>query len=356
MGRIEAALTRLWWRERRSALAWLLWPLSALYRLALALRRAGYALGLCRVQHAPVPVIVVGNLVAGGAGKTPTVIALLHVLRAAGLRPGVISRGHGRRGGGVAEVTATSTAGEVGDEPLLIRRRSGVPVWVARRRIDAARALCAAHAEVDVLVADDGLQHLALARDVQVIVFDERGIGNAALLPAGPLRQPMPAHVPVNSHVLYNAPRPSTPWPGALAERGLGGAVRLRDWWAGAPPKPAALQALRGRPVLAAAGMAAPQRFFAMLRDAGLQITPLPLSDHFRFDLLPWPADTPDVVLTEKDAVKLDASADGATRIWVATLDLRLPEAFNAALLDNLRRLQRAPRAPQPTPNADHEP
>lgn len=348
MSRIEAAAARLWWRERRTPLAWLLWPLSALYRTALALRRTAYALGLWRAQRAPVPVIVVGNLVAGGAGKTPTVMALVRVLRDAGYRPGVISRGHGRRGDGVAEVGADSAAAAVGDEPLLIRRRCGVPVWVARRRIAAARALCAAHAEVDVLVADDGLQHLALARDLQLIVFDERGIGNAAVLPAGPLRQPMPAHVPVNSHVLYNAPRPSTAWPGAMAERCLSGAVRLRDWWGDAPPQLAALQALRGRPLLAAAGMASPQRFFDMLRAAGLDFTPLALGDHYRFDHLPWPADTPDVVLTEKDAVKLHASADGATRIWVVTLDLRLPEPFSAALLDNLRRVQRARRLPQP--------
>lgn len=341
VGRIEAALTRMWWREVRTPLAWGLWPLSALFGAVLALRTLAYALGLRRVERAPVPVIVVGNLVAGGAGKTPSVIALVEVLRRAGWRPGVISRGHGRRGDGVDEVTAHSAAAAVGDEPLLIRRRSGVPVWVARRRIDAARALCAAHAEVDVLVADDGLQHLALARDVQLIVFDERGLGNGALLPAGPLRQPLPRYVPVNSHVLYNATRASTPWPGALAQRRLAGAVRLRDWWHGAPPQPQALEALCGRALWAAAGMAAPQRFFDMLRAAGLRFTPLALGDHHDFARLPWPADATDVVLTEKDAVKLSAASDGATRIWVVTLDFQLPEDLSAALLDNLRRVQR---------------
>jgi tetraacyldisaccharide 4'-kinase len=346
VGRIEAALTRIWWREARTPLAWLLWPLSALFAAVLALRRLAYGLGLRRVERAPVPVIVVGNLVAGGAGKTPSVIALVDVLRRAGWRPGVISRGHGRRGAGVSEVTAHGTAASVGDEPLLIQRRSGVPVWVARRRIDAARALCAAHAEVDVLVADDGLQHLGLARDVQLIVFDERGIGNRALLPAGPLRQPMPAHVPVNSHVLYNAARASTSWPGALAQRRLAGALRLRDWWRGAAPQPHALEALRGRVLWAAAGMAAPQRFFDMLLEAGLRFTPLALGDHHDFARLPWPPGTPDVVVTEKDAVKLSAASDGATRIWVVTLDFQLPEDLSAALLDNLRRVQRRPIRP----------
>jgi tetraacyldisaccharide 4'-kinase len=202
--------------------------------------------------------------------------------------------------------------------------------------------LCAAHAEVDVLVADDGLQHLALARDVQVIVFDERGIGNGWQLPAGPLRQPMPRHVPVNSHVLYNAVHPSTAWPGALATRRLAGAVLLQDWWRGAPATIQALHALRGRSVLAAAGMAAPERFFAMLRDAGLQPNALPLPDHHAFEQLPWPPDTPEVLVTEKDAVKLPRDPAGATRIWVVALDFQLPQDFSTAVLDNLRLAYRS--------------
>jgi tetraacyldisaccharide 4'-kinase len=235
-----------------------------------------------------------------------------------------------------------SRAIEVGDEPLLIRLRTRAPVWVARRRIEAARGLCAAHPEVDVLVSDDGLQHLALPRDVQLIVFDDRGVGNGLQLPAGPLRQPLPVHVPVNSHVLYNAAQPSTPWPGALAQRRLAGAVRLPDWWRGAAPDPQALAALRARPLLAAAGMAAPQRFFAMLRDAGLQFEALALPDHHSFEALPWPPGTPDVLLTEKDAVKLPRDGGGATRIWVVALDFQLPETLRTALRDNLRRLRRA--------------
>jgi tetraacyldisaccharide 4'-kinase len=340
--RVEAALARLWWRKEPSALAWMLWPLSCLYGAVTVLRRWAYALGWLRTERAPVPVIVVGNLVAGGAGKTPTVIALVQALRQAGWTPGVISRGHGRQGEAAIAVFEHSLPAAVGDEPLLIHRRTHAPVWVARRRIDAARGLCAAHAEVDVLIADDGLQHLGLQRDVQVIVFDERGVGNGCLLPAGPLRQAMPAHVPVNSHVLYNAAHPSTPWPGALAQRRLAGAVLLQDWWSGAPATASALQQLRGRPLLAAAGMAAPQRFFAMLREAGVQLTELPLPDHHHFDPLPWPADTPEVLVTEKDAVKLPRTGGGATRIWVVALDFQLPEDFSAAVLDNLQLIHRS--------------
>jgi tetraacyldisaccharide 4'-kinase len=340
-GRVESALARIWWRNRLGAAAWALWPLSLCYRAVSALSRIAYALGWLEAKRATVPVIVVGNLVAGGAGKTPTVIALVQALRQSGWTPGVISRGHGRSSHAAAAVRDDSPVADVGDEPLLIRRRTHAPVWVARRRIDAARGLCAAHAEVNVLVADDGLQHLALAREVQIIVFDDRGVGNGWQLPAGPLRQPLPTHVPVNSHVLYNAERASTPWPGALAQRRLAGVVLLQDWWRGAAPSLSALQALRGRPVLAAAGMAAPQRFFAMLRDAGLQPTPLPLPDHHAYEQLPWPADTADVLVTEKDAVKLPRVTEGATRIWVVALDFQLPQDFSTAVLDNLRLVHR---------------
>lgn len=343
--RIEAALARLWWRPQPSLGARLLQPLSWLYRIGAALHRLPYRLGWRAAQRAPVPVIVVGNLVAGGAGKTPTVIALVQALQAAGRRPGVISRGYGRQGSELRAVDPASTAAAVGDEPLLIHRRTGAPVWVGRRRGAAALALCGAHPEVDVIVADDGLQHHALARDLQVVVFDDRGAGNGLLLPAGPLRQPVTRHPPVNTHVLYNAPAATIGWPGATAVRGLRGAVRLRDWWAGAGASPGALHALRGRPVTAAAGMAAPQRFFTMLRSAGLTIEPLPLPDHYGFATPPWPATARDVLLTEKDAVKLppdaDADADARPRLWVVGLDFRLPDDFVAALLDNLRRVQR---------------
>ncbi|MGL6110716.1 MAG: tetraacyldisaccharide 4'-kinase, partial [Rubrivivax sp.] len=300
--RIGAGLGRLWWRRDRVAGTLALRPLAWCFGAVTALRRGAYQAGWLESERAPVPVLVVGNLIAGGAGKTPTVIALVQALRQAGWQPGVVSRGHGRLGTDAAAVHGDSAASAVGDEPLLIHLRTRAPVWVARRRIDAARSLCAAHPDVNVLVADDGLQHLALARDVQVIVFDERGVGNGLLLPAGPLRQPLPAHVPVNTHVLYNAALPSTSWPGAIGRRGLAGAVLLQDWWRGAAASPSALQALRGGRLLAAAGLASPQRFFGMLREVGLQIDTLPLPDHHAFDRLPWPADGAEVLVTEKDA------------------------------------------------------
>ena len=336
-GRWRDALWRSWWAPGPTGLSVLLAPLSWLYGALARLQRARTA----APWRAPCPVVVVGNLIVGGAGKTPTVIALVRALREAGYQPGVVSRGYGRRTQGVTAVTAERRSAEVGDEPLLIHRATGAPVMVGERRVDAARALLAAHPDVDLLIADDGLQHAALARDVELWVFDDRGAGNGALLPAGPLRQPLPTQVPPNALVLYNAAAPSTPLPGALLQRRLAGAVALAQWQAGAPMQPDALRALVGRPVLAVAGIAAPQRFFDMLTEAGLSITPMPLPDHAALDPLPWPPDTADLVCTEKDAIKIDPSRCGSTRVWVVGLDLALP----AALLADLRQRLAPPRS-----------
>jgi tetraacyldisaccharide 4'-kinase len=321
-----------WQRPRPSWACRALEPLSWLYAALAAGHRTLYDSGLLPREHAPRPVIVVGNIVAGGAGKTPAVIAVVQLLRTWGWTPGVISRGYGRHAMGVQIVGAGSAAGDVGDEPVLIHRRTGVPVAVGAQRVQAARALVAAMPAIDVLVSDDGLQHHALARDVQVLVFDARGAGNGLRLPAGPLREPMPSRVPEASLVLYTDGGASTPLPGFAATRTLTGAVALADWWRGAPASDAALHALRGRPLVACAGTARPARFFDMLRAAGLAPQGIALPDHASFDVLPWPAGTPDVIVTEKDAVKLHPDATGATRVWVAPLDLQPEANFGPAL------------------------
>lgn len=329
--RLEAVLQRCWWRPSPGPLAWALWPLSCLYRALLALHQRRGADG----APLPVPLLVVGNYVAGGAGKTPTVIALVQALQARGHRPGVISRGHGRDGAAPLAVQPGAPAHAVGDEPLLIQRRCQVPVWVGRERAAVARALCQAHPEVDVLVADDGLQHRALPRQAELVVFDERGAGNGLLLPAGPLREPLPTRLPSRQHVLYTAGRASTALPGAEATRRLALAWPLAAWHAGDARQAVPLQQLQGRPLLAAAGLAAPEKFFGMLQAAGLQITRLPLPDHHPYTTLPWLPHAPDVLVTEKDAVKLAPAVPGATRVWVLPLDLQLP----AALVDELAEL-----------------
>jgi tetraacyldisaccharide 4'-kinase len=330
----------LGWEQRlqqawlsRGLLACLLWPLSVPFAAATALRRGLYRLGILRAHAMPVPVIVVGNLIAGGAGKTPTVIAVVTALRRRGYTPGVVSRGYGALVDGELDVTRHLPAAQCGDEPLLVHLRTGAPVVVGRNRVATARRLLALHPGVDVVVSDDGLQHLALARDAQVVVFDERGVGNGWLLPAGPLRESLPAVIPPRTLVLYNAAKPSTPLPGSLAQRTLGGVLTLRDWWEGQSPDAARLASLRDRPLIAAAGLARPQRFFEMLREAGLSITRLPLPDHHDYAALPWPAGAADVIVTEKDAIKLHTDRVGATRVWVAPLDFAFDAAFEAALI-----------------------
>jgi tetraacyldisaccharide 4'-kinase len=283
------------WLER-GAVARLLWPLSRLFGLLAALRRALYRAGWLRTERASVPVVVVGNVVAGGAGKTPVVMAIVEHLRARGVRAGVISRGHGRRTTDCREVRDDSDPRDVGDEPALVRRSTRAPVFVAARRIDAARALTAAYPEVRVIVSDDGLQHLALARDVEVCVFDDRGIGNGWLLPAGPLREPWPRTCDL---VLHTGSRPA--FAGFTARRSLAESAVSADGAA------VSLTELMGRPLIAVAGIAKPESFFQMLRDKGLAPARcIALPDHHDFD--DWTrvaAADATVLCTEKDALKL---------------------------------------------------
>jgi tetraacyldisaccharide 4'-kinase len=354
--RIEAAWTA------GGPLQWALRPLGALMAVLVALRHALFRSGWLRSDAAPVPVVVVGNRLVGGAGKTPVTLALVQALRAAGWRPAIVSRGHGARATAPRPVEPGASAADVGDEPLLLHRRSGVPVWVGRDRVAVAQALCAAHPQVDVLVCDDGLQHLRLRRDLEIVVFDARGAGNGWLLPAGPLREPIDVRSDVPRLVLYNAAAPSTALPGECIRPVLDGLVPLADWWQGAPAQPgavAALQALaraeaRTAPpaLLASAGIGQPQRFFDHLLALGLDATPWPLPDHFDYATLPWPASARTLVVTEKDAIKLRperlARERPGLQVWVAPLTLTLPERVTQAVRAHLGA-GAAPR-PQPTP------
>jgi tetraacyldisaccharide 4'-kinase len=345
--RLATHVLRSWYAPRPDALARALSPLAAIYSLLQRADRRRRERQRSRCAQPGAPVVVVGNLVAGGAGKTPTTIALIHALQAAGRRPGVVSRGHGRQATKLAEVDAAADAATVGDEPLLIRRRTGVPVVVAADRVAAARELLRRHPAVDVVVADDGLQHRQLRRDVEVLVIDERGFGNGLLLPAGPLREPSGPGPGPDRLVLYPHGQPSTPWPGHLAQRRLRGAWPLAAWLAGASAGMQPLSTLRGRPLLAMAGIAVPERFFSALEAEGLTIARWPLADHQAYGAdprrPPWPAGTRELITTEKDAVKLAPWVGGDVAVWVVGLDLQLPADFVAALLARL-----PPPAPAP--------
>ena len=306
----------------------LLRPLAALYALLLALRRLLYRLHLRPVARLPVPVVVVGNFRVGGTGKTPLVVALAQALSARGHRVGVVSRGYGGRSHQPRPVRPDSPAREVGDEPVLIARATGAPVWVGRDRAAAARALLGAHPDVDLVLLDDGLQHLGLARTVEIAVYDARGCGNGYLLPAGPLRERPRA---VDALVRNGAPAGPGEFPMALEPAGL---YRLDG---GQAVDAAALQGLR---LHAAAGIGHPQRFFDTLRDLGLSFTAHAFADHHDFsaaDLRFAGCDA--ILITEKDAVKC-ASLDAPD--LPPLLVLRVQARLSEALLDRIGERLRA--------------
>ena len=309
--------------ERRGLLAWLMWPLSLLLGLLVRIRQGLYLSGALKRESVPVAVLVVGNVVAGGAGKTPTVMALVRHLQARGLHPGVISRGYGRHPQDCREVRLDSAARDVGDEPALIKRGTSAPVFVAPRRIDAARALLAQYPASDVLICDDGLQHDALARDIEVCVFDDRGIGNGFLLPAGPLREPWPRPVDL---VLHTGERPA--FTGFTARRGLASHAIRAD---GSQVALTALAQAGSKPLLALAAIARPQAFFAMLQARGLTLArTMALPDHYDFDHWQCPSDQDyTVVCTEKDAVKLWPTHP---EVLAVPLDFTPEPAFLAAV------------------------
>jgi tetraacyldisaccharide 4'-kinase len=283
---------------RRGPLAWLLWPVSFVYGLIASLRRSLYALGVFKTNRVRARVIVVGNVVAGGAGKTPVVMALVMHLQARGWQVGVVSRGYGRSGTDCREVLDNSTADEVGDEPALVKLTCHAPVFVAAKRFEAASALLARYPETQIIVCDDGLQHHALHRDLEICVFDDRGTGNGFLLPAGPLREPWPRPTDL---VLHTGVRASRVQDAFTARRALA-SYALRVDSSSMP-----LSELRGKPLLAVAAIAQPEAFFNMLRDQGLTLAKtVALPDHDNFQHWVRPAVHSHIlVCTEKDAVKL---------------------------------------------------
>ena len=311
--------------------------LSSLFAQAAAARRRRFLANLTgesrnRPEHAGVPVIIVGNLAVGGAGKTPLVIALVEALRERGYRPGVISRGYGRQTKQMQRVQTDSTASEVGDEPLLIARRTGVPVAVAAQRIEAARLLVAS-GEVDLLVGDDGLQHYGLARDLEILVIDgQRRFGNALLLPAGPLREPV-VRAETCDFIVCNGGDPQV---GEVSMR-----LALQQALSLSGGASRALTSFAGQRVHAVAGIGHPERFFSALESQGIELVPHAFPDHHAY----VPADfeygeDAVVLMTEKDAVKC---ADFAQPSWYSVpVDAVLPEFFFDAVMSRLRALQGA--------------
>jgi tetraacyldisaccharide 4'-kinase len=314
---------RHWYRL--SPVSALLFPISLVFRLLVALRRLLFRIGALPSVRLHVPVIVVGNLTVGGTGKTPLILALVEALRAKGLSPGIISRGHGGTERGPRAVSAGDDAALVGDEPLLLAERSGCPVWIGADRPAAASALLAAHARCDVILCDDGLQHYRLKRDFEIAVEDERGLGNGLLLPAGPLREP--AGRRVDATVVNGAePRP--------------GAFRMRLKPAGlyrvdAPAATLTWSELSGKKLHAVAGIGNPERFFAGLSRMGLAFSAHAFPDHHKYRGAELEfADCDFVLMTEKDAVK--CRHFGRRDLIAVRVDAELDPALAELILERI--------------------
>lgn len=313
-------------------LLWLLWPLALLYRVVAGLRRLLYAGGLLRSREFPVPVIVIGNITVGGTGKTPLTLALIDFLRAQGYRPGVVSRGYGGRTTYPCLLSGASTAAEVGDEPYALYQRSGVPVVVDPQRGRAVSHLLASTG-CNVVLSDDGLQHYALARDIEIVVVDgARGLGNRLLLPAGPLREP-PSRLDEADFVVMNGE-------GDLAVPVSRMVLQPQSWRPVSREAAGADQPLPGRRVHAVAGIGNPQRFFSMLAAQGFDVVSHAFADHhaYRAEDLVFEERLP-IVMTEKDAVKCAGFA--AENWWYVPVQAVLPASFFDGVMQALRRWEK---------------
>ena len=311
---------------RRGALAWLLWPASLVFRVVVVTRRFFYKIKIFGSKHPGIPVIVVGNLTAGGSGKTPLVLWIAELLREHKWKPGIVSRGYGGSVQVPTEATIASEPAEVGDEPMLLARRSHCPVWVAPDRVAACRVLRERHPECDVIVTDDGLQHYALARDIEICVVDGRGFGNGFLMPAGPLREPASRLRSVDAVVAHEAPGAS----GHAMRLEGESLVRITN-----AQDVRAAKSFAGQKVHAVAGIGDPQRFFRHLARFGIQAMPHAFPDHhaFRAPDLEF-GDAAPVVMTEKDAVKCKRFAK--ENHWVFPVSAALDPAFERWLLGRL--------------------
>lgn len=338
MSRLHAIMLSAW--QRRGLLAWMLAPLAAVFCALSYLRRLMYRRKVFQTFHPGVPVIVVGNITVGGSGKTPLTVWLARHLQARGWHPAVIARGYGREGRGTLRVDAESDPRLAGDEPILIAATAGCPVVVDVKRARAAH-IAVAECGADIVLTDDGLQHYALGRDIEIAVTDgARGLGNGWCLPAGPLREPtqrlehvdfrlvQASRAPVSAFYFYLQPS------AFVAVDGRGDELPLT--------------AFRGQRVHAVAGIGHPPRFFATLQDLGIECHPHAFADHHAFKAsdLAFGGDTP-IVMTAKDAVKCRAFA--RPRWWYLRTDVVVDPNFIAAFDARLAQLPGAwhPEAPR---------
>ncbi len=331
---MRSYIEKMWYQPSLTCLVYFLLPFSWLFRSVIFIRRFLYQQGIKKSLRLPVPIIVVGNITVGGTGKTPLVIWLVKLLQAKGYAPGVISRGVGGRKQLIPVwMQADSKVEEVGDEAVLLSKRTACPVVVCVDRVAAAQALLS-KGSVDIIVSDDGLQHYRLARDIEIIMIDGmRGFGNQQLLPAGPLREPMDRIKSADfivKQVSQNFVESSSDNTMLLKGDTL---VAVKDDTVRIP-----LSEFNAKRVHAVAAIGNPQRFFALLREQGFEVIEHQFVDHYLFTQqdLQFADDLP-VIMTEKDAVKCVDIAD--ERCWYIPVDAMVKIEFVDRLLKQLTKI-----------------
>jgi tetraacyldisaccharide 4'-kinase len=319
---VQSWLNRIWYR--RAAPPWWLLPLAVAYGAVAGARRFVYSARLRKSIRMSAPVVVIGNLSVGGTGKTPLVCWLVERLRGLGMRPGVVTRGYGGSSRRAQLIAASDDPTAVGDESILLARRTGVPVAIGRDRPAASQLLV--NAGCNVLVSDDGLQHYALERDCEIVVIDgDRRFGNGWLLPAGPLRE-TPARMAAADAIVVNGGR-------ALLEGAFSMRLEAKSALSLIGHATKALDEFAGRSVHAIAGIGNPERFFNMLRAHGIEVLGHPLPDHAQLRAADIAfADERPVLMTEKDAVKCERIAGPLH--WCVPVSARFDGGESALLLD----------------------
>lgn len=323
---------------KRGLIACLLFPFSLLFRLIVAIRKGLYRVGFLNSFKADVPVLVVGNIFLGGTGKTPFVIWLVGILKKAGFYPGVVSRGYHSKSGTTLEVTSHTSPNESGDEPLLIFHQAKCPVFIGRKRSEAVKALLKAYPQVNIVLTDDGLQHYALARDIEIVLFDGRGAGNGWLLPAGPLREAVSRKrdfTVINQTSSFE----EVPFVGSSENIFMQLVGNTAEKLANRSEKKE-LSQFKEQRIAASAGIGNPARFFSMLKSHQLTVSEYPLPDHYDFSENPFQKMTETVILiTEKDAVKCQYHPTilADERIWVVPIKAQLPDTFENLIVEKCR-------------------
>lgn len=325
-------LERHW--QRITPVSVLLFPVSLIFRAAVAARRYAYSASLLKSERMAVPVIVVGNITVGGTGKTPLVLWLASFLMQHGRRPGIVSRGYGSDTSQPRPVPASADPARFGDEPVLLAQRSSCPVWIGADRVAAARGLLAASPFCDVILSDDGLQHRRLARDAELAVIDgARGLGNGLMLPAGPLREPASRLREVDA-VIVNGPMQSS----AEVQKVIAMRLEGRQFHNILNPEHVVgPEYFKRQRVHAIAGIGHPPRFFAQLNELGIEFEARAFPDHHAYtpgDLAFASGNV--VVMTEKDAVKCAAFASETH--WALRVDAVLDPELGELILNKLKR------------------